>query len=774
MKDKKNFGKTSKKSNKKDGRIFGDKYHEIEKIHNGVFANVYRVKVDGRDFILKESNTKEDRGKFTRNQHCGRTGSHFMAEKEIMEKIKDMKGIVPIKEIPQEGMWYVMEECLDSYDYVIKEDLTIEEVIDHFINLTETLVNLHKKGIFHRDIKPKNILIHNRAFVLCDFGIAHDSQQSQIKENNSERIGADLTMAPEMRRNAASADYEKADVYSLAKTLWMFLARNTKGFAGKYDFWKDEKGLGGVAQQKRSIVSIAKLISEATDNEPDVRPSMETVLTRLKKWRDSSNNLNYTASTTWDFLAESLMGRVPSQRIVWENREEIVRVLKMLSKLCYNHIFMPGGGGTDILDAGIGAEPGSITIDDGQTLIVKPKALYLECFGDHDNSKTNQSDKVALHNYFFLECVQSNPIIDSSESDSYSEELVEDTPGHYVSANRVAYGQYDNKEETPLPVGWRYVMRFYRGNFLIVSKNSFYNSVNGTYDGRHNTVDPNRFRDFMECFLQHKGERHDLKSIQIFEECSQKILGTRSLQEICGIATHSVEEEESIVREITQKLCFKDKLPLQQRAGRIEFTFEWIDRICSFNKEQYKYLCDDGKFHYPENNTPLFHLYDRAQAIELMANIERIVEAKFKKEQVTPPFFRFKLKKIKNPCHVPTSEEIRKAILNADDSIGNVMVIDEFGYVEVVPNHSIKRSSYPVQLEPWSPCLNYTGKYTNCDDKRLKILRKMCLQGLKTYVETGEVQHELLQKSGQASELEAYLKKVMTVQKPRSSPHQRG
>lgn len=40
---------------------------------------------------------------------------------------------------------------------------------------------------------------------------------TKIKES----VGAKTTIAPEMKRNAKDSDGKKADVYSLAKTLWM-------------------------------------------------------------------------------------------------------------------------------------------------------------------------------------------------------------------------------------------------------------------------------------------------------------------------------------------------------------------------------------------------------------------------------------------------------------------------------------------------------------------------------------------------------------------------
>lgn len=49
-------------------------------------------------------------------------------------------------------------------------------------------------------------------------------------------MGAVFTISPEMKRNPKEADGKKADVFSLAKTLWMFLTKDEKGFDGVYDY----------------------------------------------------------------------------------------------------------------------------------------------------------------------------------------------------------------------------------------------------------------------------------------------------------------------------------------------------------------------------------------------------------------------------------------------------------------------------------------------------------------------------------------------------------
>ena len=46
-----------------------------------------------------------------------------------------------------------------------------------------------------------------------------------------------------MKRDPLNADGKKGDVYSLAKTLWMFLTNDSKGFDGEYSYYSANHSL---------------------------------------------------------------------------------------------------------------------------------------------------------------------------------------------------------------------------------------------------------------------------------------------------------------------------------------------------------------------------------------------------------------------------------------------------------------------------------------------------------------------------------------------------
>ena len=85
-----------------------------------------------------------------------------------------------------------------------------------------------------------------------------------------------------------------------------------------------------------------------------------------------------------------------------------------------------------MVSAELAPEEGCIYLHDNlkTTMLVKPYRLYFTSY-----------EKDISWNYFFLELSEVDPIF--GENDLLSEYLVEDHPGHYVSANYAQYGVYD-------------------------------------------------------------------------------------------------------------------------------------------------------------------------------------------------------------------------------------------------------------------------------------------------------------------------------------------
>ncbi len=77
---------------------------------------------------------------------------------------------------------YIMEynESISNYIKILPT-LTIEERLHLLNNFAKLIDSIHKKNIYHRDIKSSNILYDSfRGFILCDFGIAFPLEEEVI------------------------------------------------------------------------------------------------------------------------------------------------------------------------------------------------------------------------------------------------------------------------------------------------------------------------------------------------------------------------------------------------------------------------------------------------------------------------------------------------------------------------------------------------------------------------------------------------------------------
>jgi serine/threonine-protein kinase len=91
------------------------------------------------------------------------------------------------------------------------------------LQAARALTALHEKGFLHRNVKPKNILVHNdgRAW-LTGLGLAHHPSARFSHELEAKTIGTPHYMAPEIIRGCCID--ERSDLYSLGATLYALVA----------------------------------------------------------------------------------------------------------------------------------------------------------------------------------------------------------------------------------------------------------------------------------------------------------------------------------------------------------------------------------------------------------------------------------------------------------------------------------------------------------------------------------------------------------------------
>ena len=729
-------------------------YEIIDELGEGGNAKVYRVKCkeDNEEYALKVLvvGGKEKHSRFVNEINT------------IKDNYQIIEGIIPIYRFSVEEYWYTMPIAISAVDYILENKLDIEEIVKGIISLSETLEKLHEKDICHRDIKPSNIYYYNNRFAFGDFGLVDFPNNTDDFTKSDKGLGAIFTIAPEMKRNPKKADSKKADAFSLAKTMWMFLTNNEKGFDGVYNYLDPSHSLRYLEQYKNThLVEIDELLKDSTDNNPDVRPTIEEFKERLINWIDVYSDIDKSQASDWNFLNKQLFGLNPPESSSWRNINKIVEILNIIGKTpAYNHMLFHDKGGLDFSFAEIADEENCIKLYDtsGFCYIVRPKILYFEGFNENYR-----------WNYFLLEFDKLSPIL-SAEDDCDNEHLVEDYPAHYVSAQYAQYGVYDYETAIPLPKGFQTVYRYIRGKFLIVLKNGPYNGINGTYDGRHGDCSASEFRNYIEWLLNLYSKLYQfIKSNDEFkglpdEEIEDRILNLgefnknpfkKDLFKEYDVSNRKKKYSErkkskDYIKQNFMNWDFCDMLqicPLTNSAT-IKFVFEFLpsgnEISLGLFEEMNYYICTDGhiKKMNPYSDEKCFCLYDRKAAIDLEYNLEKRVSEILKQNGLAEleyeTYFSVRAIRCGNPIHLFTKQEIEVAMRYADDRLDNQLVIDENGYAKVIERDE-GSYLYPVRHELWCSGNMYVGKYSSLSTLEDDYISS--LQGWLLYLKTGRPQY---------------------------------
>lgn len=117
---------------------------------------------------------------------------------------------------------FIVEEYVEGKDLkaLLKEEPpSLVNSVKLVANLAETISHAHQQGIYHRDLKPGNILIaaDGRARIV-DFGLA--LQEDERHQSRWERCGTPLYMSPEQVRGESHRLDGRSDIWSLGAILY--------------------------------------------------------------------------------------------------------------------------------------------------------------------------------------------------------------------------------------------------------------------------------------------------------------------------------------------------------------------------------------------------------------------------------------------------------------------------------------------------------------------------------------------------------------------------
>lgn len=707
-------------------------YNLGEKLGSGGNATVFKVtrKSDGKELAIKLLGWRDGEPRRSHSEPFNR----FNDEISIMSKSKGTVGVLPMGDFSRRDAWYVMPIATPIMKYIKASDATFDSILSGTIDLSNTLNELHKRNIYHRDIKPQNIYLYNDRFTFGDFGLADFPHKKVHQTKPNQKLGPLFTIAPEMKRYPKSASGEKADVYSFAKTIWTFFSQNDQSFEGRYDYNDTKISLRYCgAFPNQHIVELEELLYQSTSNSPEDRPTMSQFVRQLKSYQETRNFPALQQTREWDFIRNIILPGTKPAIIAWDEISDIYDVLNSLVHTsALNHMLFPTGGGLDLTDVKIADEKGCLKLATGVGKyydLISPQKLYYVEFRENPN-----------WNYIFIECNHLSPILGYNELGR--EHLVEDHPNHYVSAKDAVYGVYDYDSGEELPDGYNIVDRFYKGNFLIVPKHGIYNSINSTYMGMHHDMPFPTFNNLIHTLISiyKKADERGYNAVTYIDNYLRKnyIISDH-------VENQPVHDTRQITSEDYEKVEFSIPLGSQE-----PFTFaKYYIRLCG-NKLEDNFssiisgeevcLCIDKLLH-PQNalsepNSVLFWSDCHEAQIAAQKYSEDIRTHLSEKGLALDPsdlYFQVEIKMVAPPKKIFEMEELESCILNADDRKNNTLVINADGSINIISGYCPKQV-YPVALETWCAGNKYVGKYSALPSKEIEYIYKLALEGWYHYL----------------------------------------
>ena len=258
--------------------ILNERYfYYKEPIGHGSFSTIYKgsnykndtkvaikkiMKVVDKEQLLNEVNTMK---KFNHKNIIG-----------FLDYIKTRRDIFFVLEYCNEG---------DLGEYIATDNVQFNNKF--FYEIISGLKYLYTHGILHRDIKPQNILIHNKTIKISDFGFAKSFEKNDLITTF---CGSPLYMAPEI---ITSHEYNSlSDIWSLGVVLYELLSKkHPYNCDTKKELWGKFKDKTLVIEYE-SIQSIVKrdLIKGLLVVKPTDRLPWASLFKKIENMRERSNS----------------------------------------------------------------------------------------------------------------------------------------------------------------------------------------------------------------------------------------------------------------------------------------------------------------------------------------------------------------------------------------------------------------------------------------------------------------------------------------------------
>jgi hypothetical protein len=228
--------------------------------------------------------------KFLQSQHFGtQKEKRFRDEIEFLQHHSNEPGVLPLLDFSLSDVftrnnrpWFATPLAEPFSQSFLSGPANLPKLVRLLLAVSQTMSRLHAKFIYHRDLKPENLFQLGESALIGDFGLADFPDKDAITMGG-EIVGPLFYVAPEMMGMKENTSAGPADVYSLAKTLWVLASGNRYPLQGEQRMDTPALRLSTYCGHEHANV-IDSLLERATAFQSSQRPTMKEFSTELAEW----------------------------------------------------------------------------------------------------------------------------------------------------------------------------------------------------------------------------------------------------------------------------------------------------------------------------------------------------------------------------------------------------------------------------------------------------------------------------------------------------------